>query len=165
VSRLTPLKRIDLLIRALAEPAARGVRVVIAGEGEARGDLEHAAAQLGVAGRIQFIGRVSDDEVLAHFARCRAVCFTPFAEDYGLVTVEAFASRKPVVVCSDSGGPTEIVRDEVTGLICEPTPPALALALARLADDAAFAERLGTRAAEQAAAMSWAEAIAKLVIV
>ena len=47
VSRLTPMKRLDLLIRALAEPAAKHVRVVIAGDGESRSDLETLAAAAG----------------------------------------------------------------------------------------------------------------------
>ena len=56
-----------------------------------------------------------------HLARCRAVCFPPFQEDYGFVTVEAFASRKAVVTCRDSGGPAELVVDGVNGFVCEPT--------------------------------------------
>ena len=36
------------------------------------------------------------------------------------MTVEAFASRKAVVTCRDSGGPAELVRDGETGLVCEP---------------------------------------------
>ncbi len=165
VSRLNALKRIDLLVRALAEPAGRGVKAVVAGEGEERANLERLASDLGVADRVRFLGRVDDDAMLGHLARCRAVCFTPLAEDYGFVTVEAFASRKAVITCSDSGGPTELVRDEATGLVSEPTPAALALALARMSDDAAFAERVGARAAEQAAAMTWAAAMKQLVIV
>jgi glycosyltransferase involved in cell wall biosynthesis len=165
MSRLAPLKRIDLLVRALAEPAALGVRAVVAGEGEDRASLERLAADLGVAARVKFLGRIDDATLLHHLARCRAVSFAPFAEDYGLVTVEAFASRKAVITCRDSGGPTELVRDEHTGLVCDPTPAAFAFALARVSDDAALAERLGARAAEQAAAMSWPETVRRLVIV
>ena len=164
-SRLTPLKRLDLLIRALAEPAARHVRAVIAGEGEERAALDQLAAELGVAGRVTFLGRIDEETLLDQLAGCRAVCFAPVAEDYGLVTVEAFASRKPVITCSDSGGPTELVRHEATGLVTEPTPAALAAALARVSDDATFAEQLGTRAAEQVATMTWDAALARLVIV
>lgn len=165
VSRLTPLKRIDLLVRALAEPVARGVTAVIVGDGEARDALHRSAVDLGVADRVQFLGRVDDAEMLAQLAGCRAVCFPPLSEDYGLITVEAFASRKAVITCTDSGGPTELVRDQENGLICEPTPAAMAIALARMTDDAALAERLGTRAGEQAASMTWDAAVKQLVIV
>jgi glycosyltransferase involved in cell wall biosynthesis len=165
VSRLTPLKRLDLLVRALAEPAAAGVKAVIAGEGDSRADLETLAISLGVATRVTFLGRISDAAMLDHLARCRAVCFTPLDEDYGFVTAEAFAASKAVVTCRDSGGPAELVRDEHTGLLCDPTPASVALALARLTDDRALAERLGGRAKAHAATMSWPAAIARLVIV
>jgi glycosyltransferase involved in cell wall biosynthesis len=164
-SRLTPLKRIDLLVRALAEPAARHVNVVVAGDGESRSALESLARALGVADRIRLLGRIDDRAMLDHLAGCRAVCFTPFAEDYGLVVVEAFASRKAVVTCRDSGGPTELVRHEETGVVCDPAPADIALALARLTDDEHLAERLGVKAAAQAAAMTWDGAVRRLVIV
>jgi glycosyltransferase involved in cell wall biosynthesis len=165
VSRLTPLKRLDLVIRALAEPAARHVRAVIAGEGESRRDLEQLSAALGVSDRVGLLGRVSDEEVVGHLARCRAVCFPPLDEDYGLVAIEAFASRKAVLTCIDSGGPADLVRDGRTGLVCDPTPAALAAAIARVMDDAAFAERLGGAAAACAATLTWPAAVKRLVIV
>lgn len=165
VSRLAPHKRVDLLIRALAEPVARGVRAVVAGDGEEAASLARLAGDLGVANRISFAGRIDDRAVLDHLARCRAVCFTPSGEDYGLVTVEAFASRKAVVTCRDSGGPAELVRDGVTGSVCDPTPPAVASALARLAADAALAERLGGAASAEAARLTWRAAVERLVIV
>lgn len=165
VSRLTPLKRVDLLVRALADPTAQRMKAVIAGDGEERGTLESLARTLGVADRVTFTGRISDAELLDHLARCRAVYFAPFDEDYGFVTVEAFASRKAVVTCHDSGGPAELVRDSQNGLVCDPTPASVALCLARLADDRTFAERLGELAAAQAATMTWADAVKRLVIV
>jgi glycosyltransferase involved in cell wall biosynthesis len=164
-SRLVPLKRLDLLVRALAEPPALTIRAVIAGKGDERVALEQLAVQLRVASRVAFIGHAHDETFVDHLARCRAVAFTPFAEDYGLVTVEAFASRKAVITCSDSGGPTELVRHNETGIVCEPTPLALATALARVSEDATLAETLGAAAAAQAATMTWDAAVKKLVIV
>ena len=165
VSRLTPLKRLDLLIRALALPAAAAIRAVIAGDGESRAALERLIATLGLSRRVTLAGRISEDQMLDHYARCRAVCFTPVNEDYGFVTVEAFASRKGVLTCTDSGGPSDLVRDGDTGLVCEPTPEALAGCLARVMEDAAFAERIGRAAAMQVAEMTWAAAVERLVIV
>lgn len=165
LSRLTRHKRIDLLIRALAETVARHVRAVIGGEGDQAAALQELARDLGVAGRVTFLGRVDDAVVLDHLARCRAVCFTPLAEDYGFVTVEAFASAKAVVTCRDSGGPAELVRDDDTGVVCEPTPSSVALALARLIDDRRLAERLGANAAARAQTMRWDAAVRRLLIV
>jgi len=164
VSRLDPLKRVDLLIRALAELPARHVRAVIAGDGEGAGSLRDLARRLGVADRVSFLGRVDEETVLAHLARCRTVSFTPFAEDYGFVTIEAFASAKAVITCRDSGGAAELVEDDVSGVICEPTPAAIAIALARLADDRALAERMGSAAARRAAATTWDAAVARLLL-
>ncbi len=165
VSRLTPLKRVDLLLDALARRPARGVRAVIAGDGEARAALAARAAALGLEGRVTFAGRLTDEALVAHLAKCRAVCFPPFDEDYGFVTVEAFAARKAVVTCRDSGGAAELVRDGVNGFVVDPTPDALADALARLADDAALAERLGAAGHAAAAELTWPRAVERLVIV
>jgi glycosyltransferase involved in cell wall biosynthesis len=165
ISRLTAHKRVDLLVRALADPVAGTVKAVIAGEGEERQTLEAIARTLGVADRVTFLGRVDDRVMLDHYARCRAVCFTPLAEDYGFVTVEAFASAKPVITCTDSGGPTELVKDDETGVVCDPTPTSIAIALARLSDDRVLAERLGSTASARTAAMTWNEALDRLVIV
>ncbi len=46
--------------------------------------------------------------------------YPPFDEDFGYVTLEAFLARKPVVTCTDSGGPNEFVVDGVNGYVCEP---------------------------------------------
>ena len=97
VSRLAPLKRLSLLVEALATPEAAGIRCVIAGEGEEHARIEQTIAAHGLGGRVRLVGRVDDAQIVEHLARCRAVCFPPFDEDYGFVTVEAFASRKPVI--------------------------------------------------------------------
>ena len=165
VSRLTPLKRLDLLIRALASPRVGSARAVIAGEGEGRPELESLISTLGVGDRVTLVGRISEETMLEHLARCRAVCFPPLREDYGLVTTEAFASRKGVITCGDSGGPTELVRHGETGLVCDPTPEALADAIGQVMDDRAFAERLGAAGAARAAMLSWPAAVSRLVIV
>jgi glycosyltransferase involved in cell wall biosynthesis len=162
VSRLTSLKRAHLLIEALAEKEAASIRAVLAGIGEDREKLQALAARLGVADRITFAGGLDDRGVLDHLARCRAVCFPPFDEDYGFVTVEAFASRKAVITCRDSGGPAELVEDGVSGFVCDPTPQALAVACRRVMDDAAAAERLGGAAFAKGATLTWRETVERL---
>ena len=77
VSRLTSLKRADLVIRALAEPDAAGVTLIVGGEGEERGAIERLAAELNVASRITFAGRLTDEQMLDRLGRCRAVVFPP----------------------------------------------------------------------------------------
>jgi glycosyltransferase involved in cell wall biosynthesis len=164
-SRLTPLKRVDLVLKALAEPAARQVRCVIGGDGEDRARLTQLARDLGLDRRVTFLGHLSDSALVDRLAECRAVVFPPADEDYGFVTIEAFAARKAVITCTDSGGPLELVTPEATGLVVAPTPAALASAFARLMESTGLAETMGAAAAQVADRMSWPEAIRKLLIV
>jgi glycosyltransferase involved in cell wall biosynthesis len=164
VSRLTPLKRADLLIEALAHGEGAGIRAVIAGDGEQRDQLHALAARLGVSDRITFAGRLTDAGLVEHLARCRAVCFPPFEEDYGFVTAEAFASRKAVITCRDSGGPAELVQDGVNGFVCEPTAEALARALGAIMSDRAVAERMGQAAFGAGAKLNWRDTVAQLTL-
>ena len=107
-------------------------------------------------------GALTERELLDHLARCRAVCFPPLEEDYGFVTVEAFASRKAVVTCTDSGGPAELVADGERASSASPTPEALAQALRRSVDDRASAERMGAQALAYVSTMTWAAAVETL---
>jgi glycosyltransferase involved in cell wall biosynthesis len=164
VSRLAPLKRFDLILRALAEPVAAGIKFVIAGEGAEQQRLQGLAAQLDVDHRVQFVGRLTDAEMIDHLARCRAVVFPPFNEDYGFVTVEAFMCGKPVITCVDSGGPAELVRDGENGYVTQPTPEALAGAMRSLMDDRALAARMGEEGHRMASAMTWSGAVRQLLV-
>tara|TARA_B100000809_G_C15136648_1_gene530898 strand:- start:3830 stop:4318 length:489 start_codon:yes stop_codon:yes gene_type:complete len=162
---LTPLKRVHLVLDALRQPAAQMVRCVVVGDGESRDSLVELAKEYGLEARVTFTGQVSEAELLDHLARCRAVCFPAREEDYGLVTVEAFASGKAVITCVDSGGPTELVHNETNGLVVEPTASALAVALARISEDAVLAESFGAAAVQQVTAMTWERALARLLLV
>jgi len=164
VSRLTPLKRADLAIRAAADPAAAGARLLIAGDGEERPALERLVSELNLSARVRFAGRLTDEEMLDALARCRAVVFPPLQEDYGFVTVEAFASRKAVITCRDSGGPAELVADGLSGFVSEPTAAAIAAAMGRLAGDPALAERMGAAGHEAGARLTWPETVRALVV-
>lgn len=164
VSRLTALKRFDLLVRALAEPEAQGIRCVIAGEGEEEPRLRGMIRELGLGSRIELIGRVDGAQLVEQLARCRAVCFIPFDEDYGFVTVEAFAAGKPVVTCSDSGGPTELVHHGENGFIAAPEPKTLAAAIARVMHDPGGAERMGAAGLAFARTLTWERTVPRLLL-
>jgi glycosyltransferase involved in cell wall biosynthesis len=165
VSRLAPLKRLSLLVEALARPEAEGIRCLIAGNGEERQSLQDAIDARGLTSRVCLIGHINEDQLVEHLAQCRAVCFPPFDEDYGIVTVEAFACRKPVITCTDSGGPTELVIDDVSGRICAPAPEALAIALREMMDKPTTARRLGDAGHEQVSKMTWENALKKLILI
>ncbi len=165
VSRLTRLKRLDLLIRAVSQPEAAGVRLVVAGDGEMAAELRARVRSLGLDARVSLIGEIDSSALVDHLARCRAVCFPAQDEDYGFVTVEAFASQKPVITCTDAGGPLEFVHDGVEGLVSAPTPAALARALAAVAGDEALAARMGEAGRAAVEALTWPRVVERVVMV
>jgi glycosyltransferase involved in cell wall biosynthesis len=162
VSRLTLLKRVQLLIDALATPDGQGIQAVISGEGEDHERLAAAIGARGIADRVRLVGRLPDDGIIDHFARCRVVCFPPWQEDYGFVTVEAFASAKAVVTCTDSGGPAELVQHGYNGFVCEPEPAALARTLRTLMEDRTLAARMGADASQTHLKLNWVDAVRQL---
>jgi len=118
VGRLDPLKRVDLLIRALKFCDSR-IHCKIAGRGPELENLKILSRELGVTDRIEFLGFVSEKKLLDLYANCSAVFFAPQDEDYGYITLEAFLSKKPVLTSSDAGGPLEFVRDNSNGIIID----------------------------------------------
>jgi glycosyltransferase involved in cell wall biosynthesis len=162
VGRLEANKRVDLIIRALAH--ARGsTRLVVAGDGPLRRSLEEVAAREGVADRVTFAGAIDDAALVQLYAGALAVVFPPFDEDYGYVTLEAFLSGKPVITTTDAGGPLEFVAERVTGLVTEPTPPALGAAIATLAGDRGLAQSLGDAGFDRARTISWDGVVDRLM--
>jgi glycosyltransferase involved in cell wall biosynthesis len=161
VGRLQPLKRVDLLLRAAAQSGGWSVR--LAGVGPQEAELRGLADELGLGDRVEFLGELDTDELVAEYSRCSAVYFGAKAEDYGMVTLESFTSAKPVVTCIDSGGPAEQVQDGVTGFIVEPDPAPVAEALTRLAEDRGLAEKMGTAATAYAAQHTWPLTVERLL--
>ncbi len=106
VSRLIGYKNIELAVRACSRT---GRKLVVLGEGPQREALEAMAGP-----SVEFLGRLPDSEVQAHFERCRAFIF-PGHEDFGITPVEAMACGKPVVALA-KGGALETVIEGVTGV-------------------------------------------------
>ena len=122
VSALVPYKRVDLAVQALA---GRPEPLVVVGEGPERARLARLAGP-----NVTFLGRVSDEELTALYARCRALLH-PARDDFGMVMVEALAAGKPVITCGE-GGAADIVRSGETGVVAErPTVESLRSALNR----------------------------------
>ena len=122
VGRLDGAKRIRLLVEAMLR-SSTDVPLKIAGTGPDEADLRSLA---GNDPRIEFLGFVNDDDLIHLYADALAVPYVPYDEDYGLVTIEAMASGKPVLTTTDAGGPNEFVRRDETGYVVEPSPEALA---------------------------------------
>ncbi|MEZ5314278.1 MAG: glycosyltransferase family 4 protein [Thermoanaerobaculia bacterium] len=163
VGRLDPMKRFDHLLRAIAETRS-GVRCVLAGEGPERARLLALAAELGISGRVEILGRIDDERLIELYSHALAVHYAPFDEDYGYVTVEAFQSGRPVLTSRDSGGVLEFVRDGENGFVTAPDAPReLAARIDRLAADRDLARTLGARGAARVAGVTWDAVIPRLL--
>ncbi|HSC27043.1 MAG TPA: glycosyltransferase family 4 protein [Vicinamibacterales bacterium] len=154
VGRIESVKRVDLIVRAMAH-VDPPIRLLVAGDGTQRRNVEREAGETGVADRVTFLGTVEDDDLVRLYAGALAVVYPPFDEDFGYVTLESFLARKPVVTCADSGGPNEFVVDGVNGFICAPEPEEIAGAIRGLAADRRRAAAMGDAGYEVARAVSW----------
>jgi glycosyltransferase involved in cell wall biosynthesis len=130
-SRLCLPKRQSLVLEALAH-TKQPVRVKFVGAADQpayENELRTLSRKLRVHGRVEWLGQVREEEKRALYARSLAVIYPPLDEDYGYVTLESMLASKPVITCTDSGGPLEFVRHEQTGLIVAPDAKSLAQAL------------------------------------
>ena len=162
VGRIESVKRVDLLVSAMAR-VDKPIRLVVAGEGTQRANVEKVAEDAGVSDRVTFLGAIDDDRLLELYREALAVLYPPFDEDFGYVTLEAFLSRKPVVTATDSGGPNEFVVDGVNGFVREPAPDAFAEAINALARDRRRAAALGEAGYERARMVTWDGVIERLL--
>lgn len=145
VGRLVPIKRVDVLVRAVAEARARGarVRVAIVGDGELRGELEALASELGVADILWFAGYRPD--MLPVAAGSELAVLSSDNEGTPVSLIEAAAAATPAA-STNVGGVADVVV-EGTGILTPPSDPeALGEAIATLAGDPARRDRMGRAA-------------------
>ena len=166
-SRLNRLKRQSLVLEALAQ-TTEPVRVSFAGlEGDPAYDheLEALARKLKVHQRVEWLGEVTEEEKRRLYASAVGLIYPPVDEDYGYVTLEAMLSSKPVITCTDSGGPLEFVRSGENGLVAEPDASALAAAMDDLWGRRGRAKALGEagRALYERLGINWPNVVRKLL--
>jgi len=160
VGRLSEEKRIGVLLDAFAHVSRErsDVRLVVAGDGPARAELERTAP----AGTV-FAGEVVGDELAVLYASADVFCFPSTTDTFGQVLLEAGASGLPVVAAA-AGGALELVVNGRTGLLAAPDRArALTDALLVLARDPVLRERLGLAGREAALGRTWPAAIESLV--
>jgi glycosyltransferase involved in cell wall biosynthesis len=119
--RLIPYKRLDLAVRAFSK---LGLPLVVFGDGRDRASLQAIAGP-----NITFLGRVSEERRRELFARCRAFVF-PGEEDFGITPLEAMAAGRPVIAYARGGALDSVVEGETGRFFSEPSPAALAAAVA-----------------------------------
>lgn len=157
--RLHRWKRVHLAIEAVKK-SSLPISLRISGTGEHEEELRELA---GKDERIIFEGYVDDDRLQRLYSRALGVLFCPINEDYGYVTLEAFAHGKPVITCSDSGEPLQFVTDGQTGFVVAPEADDIRIAMEKLWSDREAAQVMGTRAVGVAARISWSIVADRLV--
>jgi glycosyltransferase involved in cell wall biosynthesis len=165
VGRLCSIKRTDLIVKALPHiPAPARLKIVgIADEPNYEQYLRNEIAKHNLTSRIDFMGRVSDQELLDLYANSHSVFYGPFDEDYGFVTLEGLMSGKPIVTCNDSGGVLSFIKNEVNGLVAEPTTESVSAAFARLFKENDLYQTLSSSSKSELTIPSWDEVIGKLI--
>jgi glycogen(starch) synthase len=152
LGRVVADKGFDLAIRALPAVLARapGARLVIAGDGSDRANLESMAVELGVDRQVDFTGRIEREQVPALIESATMVLMpSRWEEAFGLVALEAAQMARPVVA-TRVGGLPEVVVDRETGLLVpREDPGALADAIIELITDRSRAREMGLRARER----------------
>jgi len=152
VSRLDENKNQQLMLRAFARAAGheRRIRLLIAGDGPARTEVERLSEDLGLQEQIRFLGIRPDVPEL--LAAIDAFVLSSNSEGNPLCVLEAMAAGRPVISTAVGGIP-QLVQDGRSGLL---TPPgdeeALSEAMLRLLNDPQLVVAMGTQSAELARA-------------
>lgn len=143
--RLTAQKSLGVALAALAQ--VPDVQLVIAGDGDERAPLEARAAELGLDGRVRFLGPLPRERVIELFRAADASILSSSWENFPHSVVEALAAGTPVLATA-VGGVAEVVRDGENGLLVPiGDADALAEAMRRFVSDGELRERLRAAAA------------------
>lgn len=148
VSRLVGAKNVDLAVEACGK---MGLPLKVVGTGRQVGELRRLATrdQRPEESTVEFLGDVSDEELVNLYKGCKAVIFPASYEDFGLVPVEAMAAGKPVIALAE-GGVLETVVDEKTGVLFnEPTVESLESAIGKFEEHGKWDSRAIKRHAQK----------------
>ena len=155
VGRLVPVKRFDVLLRALAKVKATqpALEAVIIGEGYERPALEALRTELGADEWVTMPGHVEVDELLSWYRRAWVVAGSSQREGWGMTLTEAAACGTPAVATAIAGH-TDAVLDGESGLLVDDAEDLWA-ALARVLDDDVLRSRLSRGALARARWFTW----------
>ena len=121
VGRLVFYKNLEVVIKAIGilKKTQPNVKLVIVGDGPHKKSLEELTNKLGLGSNIEFLGYVSFNEKMKIIASSKALVFPSLCEGFGLVILEAFSQRKPVLV-SNIKPMSDIVSDKKNGFVLDP---------------------------------------------
>jgi glycogen(starch) synthase len=143
VGRLVYEKGIHILINAVPKILSKvNAKFIIVGSGYMKEQLLNIVRSMGLEHKVLFEGFV-DEESLIKLQKVADVSVVPsLFEPFGIVALEAMAAKSPVVV-SDTGGLSEIIEHDVTGVKVYPNnPESLAWGINKLLLDPVYAAKI-----------------------
>jgi glycosyltransferase involved in cell wall biosynthesis len=151
VGRLAPEKNWDTLLRAFAKIYSQhsDARLVLIGDGPAKGQLQSLTSELGIAEHVTFTGALPFEEVPCYLKAADMFPFASVTETQGLVTMEAMAAGLPVVAVNASGT-RDIVEHGKQGFLVENDVDALARGIGKLLADPERRKRFSNSALKKA---------------
>ncbi|MGM0508682.1 MAG: glycosyltransferase [Fusobacteriota bacterium] len=105
VSRLSKEKNLYFMLKALKEIKKKGYnyKCIIAGDGSEKENLEKFVMENGLQKRVEFLGKVDNNEITKFYIMSDLFIFTSTSETQGMVLLEAMAGNTPVVAVRSSG--------------------------------------------------------------
>lgn len=142
VGRLAQEKNWKMLLNACAQVMKKieNTRLALIGDGPDKKDLEKLAEKLGIASRVEFIGKTPFEDIPTYLKAADLFVFASVTETQGIVTMEAIASGLPVVAVNATGTRDELDHG-VQGLLTENDPDALAGAIEKALTEKGLLER------------------------
>lgn len=160
VGRLNAQKGLADLLETMAASPLAGIPLVVVGDGPDSEDLRSRADELGLAGRVRWMGSLSQPELAKQYRRALVVVIPSRGEGLGLVAVEAQLSGT-AVIAYDDGGLTDVVDPKHGGVLVKPGDLAsLARAISDATRDAARTVSRGREARTEMLARFSPEAVA-----
>jgi len=149
VGRLEDVKRLDVLIRAIAQLPGENNELVVVGEGSKRAALEAQAKELGV--KTHFYGRVPNTILPEMLIQSELFVLSSGTEGNPKALMEAMGAGRPCVA-TDVPGSRDLIDHEVNGLLSALDAESIAHNMHRLQSEEGLAERCGAAAADFAKA-------------
>ena len=164
IGRICSIKRIDLMVRSLAQ-VDRRLSLKIVGGADEPNILEYLKSEIRkhhLQERVEFLGRVDDESLISLLADSFAVYYAPHDEDYGFVSIEARAAGKPVVTATDSGTVLSFIHNEKNGLVTAPSEQEISAAFNRLLEDQELYSKLAFIENPDSLCVSWDRIVSEL---
>ncbi|MCI9320705.1 MAG: glycosyltransferase family 4 protein [Lachnospiraceae bacterium] len=154
VSRMAQEKNVEFLLKSLAlfkRRWGKPFRMLMIGDGPDRETYERTAADLGLAEEIRFTGKIPNQEIAPYFAAADGFLFASKTETQGIVILEAFAGKTPVIAV-EASGVKDIVKSGYSGILTEEDTEQFAGELASFLENGQIRKRMEVCAGQSALA-------------